>query len=51
MQKNLGTKSDILVNCAGITRDGMLLDITEKKFDDVINVNLKVMEKVLSTTD
>jgi len=41
VQKTLGCHSDILVNCAGITRDAMLLDISEKKFDDVINVNLK----------
>jgi len=41
VQKTLGSHSNILVNCAGITRDSMLLDITEKRFDDVINVNLK----------
>jgi 3-oxoacyl-[acyl-carrier protein] reductase len=32
---------DILVNNAGITRDNLLLRMTEKDFDDVINVNLK----------
>jgi 3-oxoacyl-[acyl-carrier protein] reductase len=32
---------DILVNNAGITRDGLLLRITEKDWDMVINVNLK----------
>uniref|UniRef100_A0A832CXK8 3-oxoacyl-[acyl-carrier-protein] reductase n=1 Tax=Ignavibacterium album TaxID=591197 RepID=A0A832CXK8_9BACT len=32
---------DILVNNAGITRDNLLLRMTEKEFDDVINVNLK----------
>lgn len=31
----------IAVNCAGITRDGFLLKMSEKDFDDVINVNLK----------
>ena len=32
---------DILVNNAGITKDGLLLRMTEKQWDDVINVNLK----------
>jgi 3-oxoacyl-[acyl-carrier protein] reductase len=32
---------DILVNNAGITRDNLLLRMTEKDFDDVISANLK----------
>ena len=32
---------DILVNNAGITRDGLLMRITEEQWDMVINVNLK----------
>jgi len=32
---------EILVNNAGITRDNLLLRMTEKDFDDVINANLK----------
>lgn len=32
---------DILVNNAGITKDMLMLKMTEKEFDDVINVNLK----------
>lgn len=32
---------DILVNNAGITRDNLLLRMSEKEFDDVINANLK----------
>lgn len=32
---------DILVNNAGITRDGLLMKMSEKDFDDVIAVNLK----------
>lgn len=32
---------DILINNAGITRDGLLMRMSEKDFDDVINVNLK----------
>lgn len=32
---------DILINNAGITRDNLLLRMSEKDFDDVINVNLK----------
>lgn len=32
---------DILVNNAGITRDNLLLRMSEKEFDDVIAINLK----------
>ena len=32
---------DILVNNAGITKDNLLMRLTEQDFDDVINVNLK----------
>lgn len=32
---------DILVNNAGITRDGLLMRMSEEDFDDVVNVNLK----------
>ena len=32
---------DILVNNAGITRDGLMLRMTEQQWDAVINVNLK----------
>ncbi|MCH9631295.1 MAG: 3-oxoacyl-[acyl-carrier-protein] reductase FabG [Chlamydiia bacterium] len=32
---------DVLVNCAGITRDGLLMKMKEEHWDDVINVNLK----------
>lgn len=32
---------DILVNNAGITRDGLMLRMTEEQWDSVINVNLK----------
>lgn len=32
---------DILINNAGITRDNLLLRMTEKDFNDVINANLK----------
>lgn len=32
---------DVLVNNAGITRDGLIMKMTEKDFDDVMNVNLK----------
>ncbi len=33
--------ADVLVNNAGITRDTLLVRMTEKDFDDVISVNLK----------
>ncbi|XP_055939940.1 estradiol 17-beta-dehydrogenase 8-like [Argiope bruennichi] len=32
---------NILVNCAGITRDAFMLKMSEEMFDDVIRVNLK----------
>lgn len=32
---------DVLVNNAGITRDGLIVRMSDKDFDDVINVNLK----------
>ncbi len=32
---------DILVNNSGITRDGLIMKMSEKDFDDVISVNLK----------
>lgn len=32
---------DILVNNAGITRDGLILRMSNEDFDDVINVNLR----------
>ncbi len=32
---------DIVVNNAGITKDGLLLRMTEEQWDDVININLK----------
>lgn len=34
-------KIDILVNNAGITKDGLLMRMTEEQWDSVINVNLK----------
>ena len=34
-------KVDIMVNNAGITRDGLLLTMEDKEWDQVINVNLK----------
>lgn len=34
-------KIDILVNNAGITKDKLLMQMSEEDFDDVINVNLK----------
>ena len=34
-------KLDILVNCAGITRDTLMLKMTEQDWDAVIAVNLK----------
>ncbi len=39
--KNTFGSIDILVNNAGITKDGLLLRMSEKDFNDVIDVNLK----------
>ena len=39
--KNTFGSIDILVNNAGITKDGLLLRMSEKDFTDVIDVNLK----------
>lgn len=35
------SKIDVLINNAGITRDGLVLKMKEKDFDDVIDTNLK----------
>ncbi|MBM3191249.1 MAG: 3-oxoacyl-[acyl-carrier-protein] reductase [Chlamydiae bacterium] len=32
---------DIVVNCAGVTRDNFLMKMTEKDWDDVLDINLK----------
>lgn len=34
-------KVDILINNAGVTRDGLLMKMTEQQWDMVININLK----------
>lgn len=39
--KEIFGKIDILINNAGITRDAMLVKMTEEQFNDVIDVNLK----------
>ena len=39
--QKLTDRVDILVNCAGITRDAMTRKMTEEQFDQVIAVNLK----------
>jgi len=40
--KNLG-RIDILVNNAGITRDNLILRMSDDEWDDVINTNLKAV--------
>lgn len=40
IKEELGVPS-ILVNNAGITRDGLMVRMSEKNFDDVIGINLK----------
>lgn len=34
-------KMDILINNAGITKDGLIMRMTDEQFDDVINTNLR----------
>ncbi len=41
VRQEFGRAADIVVNCAGITRDTYMLKMTEEDFDAVINVNLK----------
>lgn len=41
IEKKYGKCGDVLVNSAGITRDNMILKITEQDFDKVCDVNLK----------
>ncbi len=36
-----GGRIDVLVNNAGITRDGLIMRMTNEQFEDVIDVNLK----------
>jgi len=40
-------KLDIVVNNAGITRDGLLMRMSEENWDDVINTNLKSVFNVV----
>ena len=39
--RSMGAAPSILVNCAGITRDGWMAKMSEEAFDDVSAVNLK----------
>jgi len=39
-------KIDIVVNNAGITKDGLVMRMTDEQFDDVINTNLRSTFKV-----
>lgn len=36
-----GSKASILINCAGITRDAKVTNISDSDWEDVIGVNLK----------
>ena len=40
---------EILINNAGITKDNLLMRISEQDFDEVIEVNLNQKEKVTSS--
>jgi 3-oxoacyl-[acyl-carrier protein] reductase len=39
--KNMVGQIDILINCAGITNDELLIRMSDKQFSEVIDVNLK----------
>lgn len=43
---NSWTNIDILVNNAGITRDGLLMKMSEQDWDEVIDVNLKSLYNI-----
>ena len=43
---SIDTKIDILVNNAGITKDNLLIRMSENDIDDVINVNLNSLIKI-----
>ncbi len=45
VHSHFGSPGDVVVNCAGITKDTYLLKMTEEVFDKVIDVNLKVEGK------
>ena len=48
IHKDFG-RIDILVNNAGITRDGLMMRMSEGQWDAVLNVNLKSLRNVTST--
>ena len=43
VQKTFCQTPSCIINCAGITQDSLLLKMTENDFDQVIQVNLKVV--------
>ena len=43
---SIDTKIDILINNAGITKDNLLIRMSENDIDDVINVNLNSLIKI-----
>lgn len=47
--KQFSKPPTIIVNSAGITRDNFLLKLSDKDFDDVINVNLKGTFLIMQT--
>ncbi len=41
VSKDFGGRIDIVVNNAGITKDNLLMRMTEEMWDDVVNINMK----------
>ena len=39
--KDFGGRIDVVVNNAGITKDNLLMRMTEEMWDDVVNINMK----------
>ena len=42
IQEKYSCNANVLVNCAGIFRLRLFIDLTEEEFDKIIRVNLKV---------
>ena len=49
VRDTLHSPPTVVVNAAGITREALLMKMTEDQFDEVIDVNLKVMFTVASS--
>ena len=46
IQTHFGFAAECIVNCAGILSVSPLIEMSEKEFDEIIKVNLKVISKI-----